>query len=152
MQQKLSPSLLSPSSSSSNSSFATDSPVPSTSKALQTSRKLKNLIDEDPNSAIRKKLRIKTEPESDCELEDYAAVYQTESAEAQNEDTKNTSSEIIGWTREEDKLILESIQNGLTKQDLLKTLKNQLTTRSQDECEERYEFLMNFLIKMKKDD
>lgn len=148
-----------PTNQSAQSSHSLDSP--STSKALQTSRKLKNLVEDDSNLSARKKIKIKIEPESDefdttdCGPAETDNLYH-KNLEFDNTDSEDSSSrrstDAFGWTRYEDKIILEAIQMGLAKNEFYRSLKLKLTQRSKEECEERYDFLINFLIKMKKED
>lgn len=70
--------------------------------------------------------------------------------QATEEDEKKLREpEVVAWTREEDKLILEEIQRGITNKDeLIKNLINKLENRNEREITERFEFLLNFLTNL----
>lgn len=165
IQKKKSPIISSPTSSMSAPSF--DSPSTS-SKALQTARKLKNLLHEDsPTSRKKQKMshetgkrKMESESETTTDTDSSITSFMTtakelfpKSGESGSEHDASISGQSNGksldWTRDEDKVILEEIQKGLQRSNISECLLGKLT-RNLSEIEERYDFLMNFLKLMKK--
>lgn len=125
----------SPSSSSENSSLNLS---PSPSKALQTAKKLHSLIDESEDEKSVKKLKLQETTSEESDLNN--------SKESSTD--KTTDEQEQAWTRDEDKLILEEIRSGRSKDDIVKSLGSQLQRRNEKEIFERYQFLLNFLTRL----
>jgi hypothetical protein len=143
----------SPSSSSGNS--ATTSP-PSPSKALQTAKKLKNLVEEgeEPQKKKQKtaddpppmpKITLVSKPVEKSSKKPKTDVPSTSKQVEEPEDKRGTG----GWTREEDKIILEQFKIGYdSKESLLDALTKKLS-RKREEIDERYDFLLDILMMIK---
>lgn len=128
----------SPSSSPSNS---LNSPNVSPSKAIQTAKKLRSIVDDEDYEECEI-------PEKKPQLHDYAEHIEINKAPLADSDPKSSANNrICDWTRDEDKLILEEIKEGKEKEDVLTNLLPKLN-RSKSEINGRYEFLMDILMMM----
>jgi hypothetical protein len=148
----------SPSSSSGNSvSPSSGSP----SKAVQTAKKLRNLVNDDEQPTKKRKVadnqdktsradkKKKTQKANDTAAALKKAEPETKPDNIDSSDSKSESSTRWAgdWTRDEDKLILEKINNH-NREDLLRALLPELK-RSRSEISSRYDFLLD-IIKMHK--
>jgi hypothetical protein len=134
--------LKSPSSSSETSS---NNQSPSPSKAVQTAKKLRAIIDdsEDEQNQV-KKLKV----DSSSEDSEVSSV-NIEEPNDENFLTTEITEEPEAWTRDEDKLILEEIRSGeSSKDEIIKNLIKTLERRSRNEINERYEFLLNLMAQI----
>ncbi|CAO1402788.1 unnamed protein product [Diamesa hyperborea] len=143
------------SSNTSSSSLMSPSSIASPSKAVQTAKKLKLLIEQDVNEKSTKKRKTS---ETNHELNIDVKNELPESIESSEiiEPTQPTKEpenkrEKAGWTRDEDKIILEEIKKGYSSKDELLRLLNEQLNRDSEEVTERYEFLLEILLKMKKE-
>lgn len=158
----------SPSSSSGNS-VNISPPSNSPSKALQTAKKLRNLMDEDEPS--KKKSKPADEPPKPIRIVTNVVSADRSSRRAQRDaadassssrrpesdakshgNGKNSTAEDgvqTGlWTRNEDRIILEEIKVGYpNKEDLLDMCLSKLE-RSREEISARYEFLYDIIVTM----
>lgn len=151
----------SPTSSSGNS--ITISPTQqSPSKAIQTAKKLRSLIDDSPEEQAKKKMKQSDSAESSKVLNcgkssekkksqlkgDRSCDSPSTSKKSDNEESPvDEERGAGGWTRDEDQLILEQFQLGYdNKEDLLDVLLLKLT-RTRSEINIRYEFLLD-IVKM----
>lgn len=129
-------------------------PTLSPSKALQTAKKLRGIV-EDAEEPLKKKAKIVDEPKpatlaksmkkSQSKVE--AASTSKKSQEEPKPSEENSGSG-GGWTRDEDKLILEEVKAGNSKEKLLDVLQQKLS-RTRAQINERYEFLLEILMTMK---
>jgi hypothetical protein len=155
----------SPSSSSGNSVTISPPINSSPSKALQTAKKLQKLVEEADEPAKKKlktaedlpampklttSVKIAEKPTKKPQLKTDTPTPSTskksdEEEKMETEDKRGTG----GWTREEDKLILEEFKIGYdTTEALLDALLKKLS-RSRAEIGERYEFLLDILMMIK---
>lgn len=152
----------SPSSSSGNS--MTLSP-PSSSKALQTAKKLRTLVDEvdepikkkqktaedltkvAPPSKVAEKSVINPQPSKPEELLTEMPPTSTNPDENLKSDDQKRGTG--GWTREEDKIILEEFKIGYDSKEILIDALMKKLNRSRSEILERYEFLLDILLMIK---
>lgn len=104
---------------------------PSPSKALQTSKKLRSILD-DSEDEIKRAKKLKT---IDLSSDDSDVSFTKE------------SSGVEAWTRDEDKLILEEIKRDgkCDKDEIVNNLIPRMERRSRKEIFDRFEFLLNFL-------
>jgi hypothetical protein len=149
--------LKSPSSSSSDISMNFSSPSPS--KTLQISRKLKTLIADSEDEQNTKKFKLDSSSDSEKlhssngndlldEDELMSAISPSKSIE-EDSSKKSSDVEMLAWTRDEDKLILEEIKNGFSNADeLIKTLCDKMQNRDDWQIRERFEFLLNFVTNL----
>ncbi|KAL7035582.1 hypothetical protein ACKWTF_008455 [Chironomus riparius] len=148
--------LKSPSSSSSDVSMNFSSPSPS--KTLQISRKLKALTTDSEDELNNKKVKL-MDTSSDSEklhssngndmMDEDEIMTPTSSKSLEDNSKKSIDIEMLAWTREEDKLILEEIKNGFSNADeLIKTLCEKLESRDDCQIRERFEFLLNFVTNL----
>ncbi|XP_070499885.1 uncharacterized protein mute [Chironomus tepperi] len=145
--------LKSPSSSSSDVSMSFSSPSPS--KTLQISRKLKAFTTDSEDEQNVKKVKI-MDSSSDSEklhssngMDEDEIMTPTSSKSLEEDSKKSSDVEMLAWTREEDKLILEEIKNGFSNaDDLIKILCEKLDSRSDFQIRERFEFLLNFVTNL----
>lgn len=146
----------SPSSSSGNS--ATLSP-PSPSKALQTAKKLRTLVEEsDEPTKKKQKTSEDPPPAPKISLVSKVAEKPAKKSQASKSEAPSTSKKVEeteekrgtgDWTREEDKIILEEFKIGYeTKDSLLDALMHKLN-RSRSEISGRYDFLLDILMMLK---
>lgn len=150
--------LKSPSSSSSDVSMSFSSPSPS--KTLQISRKLKTLITDSEDEQNVKKFKLDSSSDSeklhssngnDDHMDEDEIMTSISPSKSVEEDISKKSSdvEMLAWTREEDKLILEEIKNGFSNADeLIKTLCEKMENRDDWQIRERFEFLLNFVTNL----
>lgn len=142
----------SPSSSSSNP-VNISPPTPSPSKALQTAKKLRNLIGDSSDEPSKKKTKVAESSEANPKVVTSVRSLDKTSKKSQTktDDAPTTSNEKRGtgdWKRDEDKIILEEIKVGYAdKKDLLDVLVTKLS-RKRSEINERYEFLFDILMMM----
>lgn len=151
----------SPTSSSGNSASPSNQ---SPSKAIQTAKKLRNLIDEgseeppskkkkgaeEATSKLLSKEKKKTKAQKSSETTTASKKFEFESKFAENNTTIKQNPRVGAtgcWTREEDKLILEEI-NEDDKEELVDVLLSKLK-RPRHEISSRWDFLLD-IIKMHK--
>lgn len=164
----------SPSSSSGNS-VNISPPSQSQSKALQTAKKLRNLVEDEEPVKKKAKLMETTEQsipkivttikaadkqpkrsQKSIDIVDSPSTSKRNETEPKTNGNREKKPETDdsrgtgGWTREEDKLILEEIKVGYTnKEELLDVLLTKLT-RSRSEINVRYDFLFDIILMMTK--
>lgn len=120
------------SSNTSSSSLMSPSSSSSPSKAVQTAKKLKILIDQDVTEKSMKKRKTSEtnqEVNNDVKNEVPESIDTTEIIETSlpTKEPESIREKRVGWTRDEDKIILEEIKKGYSsKEELLKLLNEQL--------------------------
>lgn len=65
-----------------------------------------------------------------------------------SENSNSNTFELITWTRDEDKIILESFQKEDSKEKALKRISEQLSSRTLPQIKDRFVTLMNLLQAM----
>lgn len=121
-------------------------PLHSPSKALQTARKLKILVDDGTDEAPKKKVKPPTSKPAKVEKKKATKKQEAETTRKQDDERGAGS-----WTREEDKIILEEYRIHYDKkEEMLQVLLTKLTNRKETEINTRYEFLLD-IVKMHKD-
>ncbi|CAO1412968.1 unnamed protein product [Diamesa serratosioi] len=143
------------SSNTSSSSLMSPSSIASPSRAVQTAKKLKFLIEQDgTEKSVKKRKTSETNLDVNFDLKSEApeSIKSPENKETSqpSKETENKT-EKVGWTRDEDKIILEEIKKGYSSKDELLKLLNEQLNRDSDEVTERYEFLLEILLMMKKE-
>lgn len=120
------------SSNTSSSSLLSPLSIASPSKAVQTAKKLKFLIEQDvTEKSIKKRKTSESNHEVNSDLKSEASESIDPEIIDVSQPTKEpeTKSDKIGWTREEDKIILEEIKKGYTSKDELIVLLNEKLNR-----------------------
>jgi hypothetical protein len=156
--------LKSPSSSSSDVSINNLS-SPSPSKAVQTAKKLRSLVDDDENDEMdAKKIKTKDSIPDDSKMDvdeekpstttpttTPTATAATEAVEEADEADEEPKAVNV-WTRDEDKIILVMLgenKNGeLSKEEMIEKLITKLDKHEKSEICERIEFLMNIVTRL----
>ncbi|KAG5680926.1 hypothetical protein PVAND_010402 [Polypedilum vanderplanki] len=155
--------LKSPSSSSSSDISTTNFSSPSPTKALDTKpqnsvqivKKVRTIIinnnttdDDQPTKKqkITENLLCDQQIQPLSNSNDEEEIIEEEKPNSSNNLVVTT--DIVAWTRDEDKMILEEIKNGFSienKENLINSLAVKLKNRDRSEIQERYEFLLNFV-------
>lgn len=135
--------------SSSSGASVNASPPNSSSKALQTAKKLRNLIEDTVEEPLSKKVKVEAPEATKNAVKPAEKQGKKSPKEVPTTSRKSDDEERLGtregWTRDEDKLILEEYKVGYSsKNELLDSLRTKLT-RSRSEINGRYEFLLDII-------
>jgi len=129
----------SPSSSSGNSVTSTSPSNGSpSSKALQTAKRLKSLVEETNEDQAKKKAKVTDD-----------AIDQPSTSRMESKISEDVAKPDGSWTRDEDKMILEEIKAGYSSKDELLGKLCKKLARALPEISTRYEFLLDLLMMMK---